>query len=446
MHRVRAHNLSWIEMSLSHGGCSEDDESVLREPPALPVELWDLILSFTSRADLRTISFLSRAFHTLAQRHLYRHLSLRLGLPTVQQCVLISRRPELALSVRSISLLFGLEAADRAGASRTRTYARPPRELFAPAYTRLFFRTYAACSRLAQLSVSSHLGFDDLLTSNLFLSPKHKITYFQVGARGPQGSILHSLPYLRSLYMLNLFGCNTDSLSPSALPRLQAVRCSLRQAETLIPGRPVRDVALEATTLDLDHLPRVIRTLQMSTAPIRALDLKLRSFDPSTFRLVGTAFPCLREFVLTVLDVPYRGIFDLAPEDWLAQGHLSPLRQLRTLELHAFYAPPSHMLSFPLLPLLTGLSSSLPHLSRVSIVDRGSTHAHEALVRSYDARLLPTPSPDERERARWDLQVQFRNCRNRRSMLFKGFGDLGEEEPVECVLGERMPGPQCWVM
>jgi hypothetical protein len=216
-------------------------------------------------------------------------------------------------NVRSLAVLFGLDGTERAGASRSRTYAREPAEMFAPAYTRLVLRTYSAAARrrLGALSVSAHLGFDDLLTSNLYLHPppvssssSGSLTYFEVGARGPPAEVLHTLPSVRRLYMLKLFGTNVDTLSLSALPLLESVRCSLRQAETLIPGRPVREVALEATALDVDQLPRVIGTLLQSTESIRGLDIKLRSFDLDTFRQIGAALPRLREFVLTVLDVP----------------------------------------------------------------------------------------------------------------------------------------------
>ncbi|KZT57463.1 hypothetical protein CALCODRAFT_483141 [Calocera cornea HHB12733] len=407
------------------------------ERTALPVELWDLIFGFVPvRADLAALSTVSSSFYDLATRHLYRDLSLRRGVPTVQQCLVLARKARLSRHVRSMAVNFGLDAIDRAGASRTRSYPRVPTEMFAPAYVRLFFRTCNACARLSTLSFSSYLEFDRTLTANLFRFPP-PVDYLEVGARGPPAEILNALPNVERLYMLKIFGENIINLSPSALPKLRSVRCSLRQAETLIPGRPVREVALEATVLDVDLLPRVIDALSRSTAPIQGLDLKLRSFDLDTFRQIGAVFPALREFVLTVLDVQLTALFDLSPEDWVTCGGFSQLSHLHALEIHAFYGPlPSTGLTVPLRPVIDKIGQACPSLNLVTIVDRGTTHSHEVAVPNY--RVVRCGQA-------WQTQMTYRNCRNRRSPLFAGyFGDLLDSMGVR---GEENPGrPQCWVM
>ncbi|KZO99365.1 hypothetical protein CALVIDRAFT_378946 [Calocera viscosa TUFC12733] len=407
------------------------------ERTALPTELWDLIFSSVpARADLASLSAVSNAFYELATRHLYRDLSLRRGIPTVQQCLVLARKPQLARHVRSMTVIFGLDGVDRAGASRTRSYARSPTEMFAPAYARLFFRVYNASARLAALSLSSFLAFEECLTANLFRFPP-LVDYFEVGARGPPGDILNALPNVERLFMIKVFGCNIDNLSSSALPKLRSVRCSLRQAETLIPGRPVQEVALEATTLDLDHLPRVIDTLSLSTAPIQALDIKLRTFNLDTFGRISTAFPTLQEFVLTVLDVPQTGLFDLSPDELVTRGGFSRFVQLQTLEIHAFYGPlPATGWTVPLRPIIAQIGHASRSLKSVTIVDRGTTHAHEAAVPSYRAVRLGKE---------WEAEMTYRNCRNRRSPLFAGYcGDF--LYAMEVKPEEKYGRPQCFVM
>ena len=73
----------------------------------LPVELLDAICHRAQPTDLAVLSRTCSSISPVAQRHLYRHLSVSAASRNLQAVVTLAKRPELARNMRTFSLRAG---------------------------------------------------------------------------------------------------------------------------------------------------------------------------------------------------------------------------------------------------------------------------------------------------------------------------------------------------
>ena len=272
---------------------------------ALPNETLAAILSELPPPSLAAVACVSVRFNAVAERILYASvyiaetLSEASPLPyrTLHWCEAMRRRPHLFDAARRLHI--------RWQSTSPPTQPSP----YLP----------SACDELARVlrhlslleSLDLFLGPANLVPATNQHPPLHAVERAVAGCRFAQlracalgadaakgaqaytralGAFLGALPPALRALRLDLAGA-PPGLSPRALPSLTHFRGSADAAAALLPGRPVRALALVGDDADVtrENLPRMAAT----AGALRALDLSAMPARPLLLRNVSTHLPAV---------------------------------------------------------------------------------------------------------------------------------------------------------
>ncbi|KAJ7628788.1 hypothetical protein FB45DRAFT_1059481 [Roridomyces roridus] len=235
----------------------------------LAAEILLEVISYASPLDLLSLSTVSRLFHSVATKFLYRHIELRSFRRVFRCCTALARagNEDAALAVRTLSFdFFGQSILNppRPGSD--------PSTLFAP-----FFRLInAALSKTTLLrSLVLRLPHDAhgiCLSQCTFPSLTHYGATFTDG-----GDFLERHPQIVNITVLN-DGSGVRAFNETVLPRLAVFSGPAEMVTRIVPGRPVHCAKLwwplrawvqtqgdmESDSWDTDA---VIAALSQSNAP-----------------------------------------------------------------------------------------------------------------------------------------------------------------------------------
>ncbi|KAG6890942.1 hypothetical protein C0995_000899 [Termitomyces sp. Mi166 len=200
----------------------------------LPVELLDAICQRGQPADLAVLSRTCSSIHPVAQRRLYRHISISTASHNLQAVVTLAKRPELAQNVRTFSL-----RADSA------TIFKPFLQL-----------VRIALSRMTEL-VSLDLFVDP--SASWILSEAHcvypRLLRF-ASSFSFDGHVAEFLSKTEALLELEVDGASTSPndvpvpvLPARSIPHLSQFVGSSHVARAIVPGRPVESIHLPSGAL-----------------------------------------------------------------------------------------------------------------------------------------------------------------------------------------------------
>lgn len=222
--------------------------------PTLPVELVDNILQSVSSTDLVALTRTCSSLSPVAQRLLYRDITVSPWSHNVSVIAILAKRPDLAHFVRSFSL---------------NTTALSP--LF-PAFYHLLAQALSSMTEVT----SMHLLVDSS-TSWILGEASQKATFHrlqQFTCSFPLDShVATFLDRTSALLELEVDSMSYDpsaaasALSPSAMPHLSQFIGSVRAAKAIVPGRPVEGIHLNEGDLVEEDVAR----LAESTANVSVL-------------------------------------------------------------------------------------------------------------------------------------------------------------------------------
>ncbi|KAG5730001.1 hypothetical protein E4T56_gene20201 [Termitomyces sp. T112] len=195
----------------------------------LPVELIDAICQRGQPTDLVALSRTCSSIYPVAQRHLYRHLSISTASRNLRAVVTLARRPELAQNVRTFSLRAECATVFRpflrlVGMALSRMTELVSLDLFVdPDASWILSEARCTYTRLSRFSCS--LVFDSHVVE--FLGKTEALLELQVDG----ASISHNaLP--------------VPALPARSIPHLSQFVGSSHVACAIVPGRPVESIHL----------------------------------------------------------------------------------------------------------------------------------------------------------------------------------------------------------
>lgn len=286
---------------------------------SLPAETLDAVCALV--ADTKDLLALSRACRVLghvAQRRLFRHVSLHKN--AKRGVLVLARDPRLALHVRTFEL--AAFAADDVLPAFVCVLARALANMRAVTSV-VFSVAHLAPAFAHELHHCFHhapdLEFPQLRTLVCDL-PFDSITT----------AFLERCPALLSLQLGSTMSSSSSSslvipVSPSVVPRLEALAGPADAALALVPGRPVSSVQL----LSPDALhSQTVAALARSSVNVAYLDAVMTDFSLSQLALVGQNLgPTLENLRIAVLNAfasvpdatflsPVADILDTFPDLW----------------------------------------------------------------------------------------------------------------------------------
>ncbi|GLB33584.1 putative RNA polymerase Rpc34 subunit [Lyophyllum shimeji] len=200
--------------------------------PQLPAELLDAICQRVETPDLVALARTDSTIHPIAQRLLYRHLSLTSTSHNLQAVVALSKKPELARHVRTFSLRLG------------------PSTVFSSFY------------HLLGVALS---GMTELISLDLFVDSTASWILSEIQCTYPRlahfassfpfdGHVAAFLRTTDALLELELDGGSTDPLTMptlpvASIPRLSEFVGASHVATAIVPGRPVESIQLPSGDL-----------------------------------------------------------------------------------------------------------------------------------------------------------------------------------------------------
>ncbi|KAG6886073.1 hypothetical protein C0993_004063 [Termitomyces sp. T159_Od127] len=201
----------------------------------LPVELLDAICQHGQPTDLAVLSRTCSSVHLVAQRRLYRHLSISTASHNLQAVVTIAKKPELAPYVRTFSL--------RAECATT---FRPFLQLVGTALSRM----------------------TELVSLDLFVAPDASWILTRVQCTYPRlshfscsfsfdGHVAEFLSKTEALTELEIDGASTipvSGLPAQSIPHLSQFIGSSHVARAIVPGRPVESIQLLSGDLTVEDV------------------------------------------------------------------------------------------------------------------------------------------------------------------------------------------------
>jgi F-box-like len=216
----------------------------------LPVELVDLIFHRVLPADLVALSRLCSSIYPVAQRLLYRHLSI--SSRNVGAIITLAKMPHLAHHVRSFAVRLDLSTF----------------------FKSFYHRLATALSNMTEV-VSLEL-FVDPGASWVLLGTRHSVfpRLQHLACSFPLDShVVEFLSNAEALLELEVDGISSPRTFPiptlpvKSLPRLCGFKGSSHAATAIIPGRPVESIHLSSGDLTQDD----ITLLAQSTAHVAIL-------------------------------------------------------------------------------------------------------------------------------------------------------------------------------
>jgi hypothetical protein len=236
--------------------------------PTLPVELVDHIIQNVLPADLVALCRTSSSLGPVAQRLLYRRISISFWSRNINVVATLAKRPDLAHCVRSFSIT---------------TLAFPP--LF-PAFYRLLATALSGMTEVTSLN----LLIDSSASWVLKHATERNGTYYRL----QQFTCAFSLDHIVAEFLdntpalLQLEVDSVPSLPPSpilslpstAIPHLVQFVGSARAARAIVPGRPVESIHLnegDVVEEDIASLARananvLVLAATASTPPVPLLE------------------------------------------------------------------------------------------------------------------------------------------------------------------------------
>ncbi|TFK43162.1 hypothetical protein BDQ12DRAFT_709004 [Crucibulum laeve] len=219
----------------------------------LPVELLDAFCFYLSPADLASLCRTSSVLYPVAQRLLYREVSIDFIAQNLSVVVTLAKKPRIASYVRKLAIrLSPFSTLFSSFYSHLRTALSSMHELtsldlFADASASWVLRTPEDTTYPRLTHFASSFAFDE-----------HVVHFLQKA-----GALLDlevdSLPSLDSRTL--------PSLSAVSLPRLTDFTGSSQAAQVIVPGRPVDTIHLNSGDMTED----VAESLAMSTAHVLVL-------------------------------------------------------------------------------------------------------------------------------------------------------------------------------
>jgi hypothetical protein len=224
----------------------------------LPVELVDDICQNATTTDLLAISRTTTFLHGVAQRLLYRHISVSTTSQNLSVAVTLAKRPSVALLVRSFSI-----SAD----ARSTIF-------------RSFYKVLAsAISNMSEL-VSLDMFIDS--SNSWILGGDNKPVYSRMvhftcpfSLDSNVSKFLHSTPALLELEVDSIPIPHSSPMEPlplTLLPLLNQFIGSPQAAKAVVPGRPLESIYLNAGELTVDD----VSILAKASAPVVALEALTR--------------------------------------------------------------------------------------------------------------------------------------------------------------------------
>jgi len=215
--------------------------------PQLPVELLDSICQRVQPLDLVALARTDSTIHPVAQRLLYRHLSLSSTSCNLRAVVALSRKPELAQHVRTFSLRLDSSTV------------------------------FSSFYRLLSLTLSS---MTELISLDLFVDSTASWILSEIQCTYPRlvhfassftfdNHVAGFLSKTDALFELEVDGASTSSLPIPTLP-VASIPClsqfvgSSHVATAIVPGRPIESIHLPSGDLTEED----VITLANSTAHV----------------------------------------------------------------------------------------------------------------------------------------------------------------------------------
>jgi hypothetical protein len=211
--------------------------------PTLPVELVDSIFKNVAAPDLVALSSTCSSLCPVAQRLLYRHITISAWSHNINAVPTLAKRPDLALFVRSFTIT---------------TAAMSP--LF-PAFYHLLATAMSGMTELTSLNI-----LVDSSVSWVLEKAGQNVTYHrlrQLTCAFPFDSnvarFLAKAPALLELEVDSIpYEPSTSipipSLSPTTIPHLNQFIGSARAARVIVPGRPLQNIHLNEGDLVEDDV------------------------------------------------------------------------------------------------------------------------------------------------------------------------------------------------
>ncbi|KAF8164980.1 hypothetical protein B0H34DRAFT_670936 [Crassisporium funariophilum] len=256
----------------------------------LPVELIDAISHHLHRPDLLALSSTNSRFYHVAQRLLYRHISIDVTSRNLGVVLTLAQKPHIARHVRTFAIRlnpFSLLKSFycRLGTALSNMSELTSLDIFVDQAASWVMRTRddATYRRLQHFASSFHLDHNVAH----FLNKTDALSELEIDSLAP--SFTHTIPSLRA----------------NALPRLSQFNGSSHAAQYVVPGRPVQTIHLNSGDLTED----VAESLAKSTARILILAAATSSHSVP---LIGTLTQCMEHLVHLRIVTTYN--FSDAPE------------------------------------------------------------------------------------------------------------------------------------
>ncbi|KAF8559042.1 hypothetical protein OG21DRAFT_1480908 [Imleria badia] len=233
----------------------------------LPVELLLAIADLLPHDALAALALASSRLSHIAQRVLYRHLSL--SAPS-RVLLLLARKPHIARHVRSFYL--ALDAVS-------------------PVFARFYVVLATALHNMSELH-SLHLLVDSaaswVLRDASYPNLVHLTSTFALDDNVAR--LLQKTPSLLELEVDSIptMSARSSPIPVTAIPRLEQFIGSARAAALIVPGRPVRSIHLSGSLAE-DDVPLLAR----STAPVLVLGAVTNSSPVSFLQLLHRHLPHL---------------------------------------------------------------------------------------------------------------------------------------------------------
>jgi len=239
----------------------------------LPIELVDHVAHYLQTTDLVTLSRTSSYLYPIAQRWLYRQITINYSSKNLLVVFTLAQKPHLAQHVRTFTIRLGSFSVLNS-------------------FYRLLRTALSNMSQLISLDI-----FLDHVASWIMHTPDdstyHRLEHFASSFHLDHHLVhfLHKTNALKELEVDSLPPTPLiPSLNPNVLPMLSQFTGSSQAAQYVVPGRPVESIHLSSGDLTED----VAESLAKSTAHVLLLAAATTSHSVA---LIGTLTQCMDHLV-----------------------------------------------------------------------------------------------------------------------------------------------------
>ena len=283
----------------------------------LPAEVVDHVVHHLQTTDLVVLSTVNSYLYPVAQRWLYRQISINYSSNNLLVVFTLAQKPRLASHVRTFAIRLGSYSVLSSFYRLLRTALSNMSQL-----TSLdIFLDHAASWIMHTRDDSTYHRLEHFASSFHF---DHHIVHF-----------LHKTSALLELEVDSLPPISViPSLLPNALPKLSQFTGSSQAAQYVVPGRPVESIHLNSGDLTED----VAESLARSTAHVLLLAAATTSHSVA---LIGTLTQCMNHLVhLRIVTT-----FNFSePPDAVSITHTNPPLYFSHLSLQSYFVNISNAL------------------------------------------------------------------------------------------------------